>query len=106
MPMLIMRHSSDIRRSIDSQIDECTSDFVTIHIPSRLHAPPANRLRLDQPEQAIVDEQSDEDSSEQPGKDVGDLKRILILEDVPSESTRAGRDTEDQLGRDQRAPCE
>src|SRR5437870_3875022 len=73
---------------------------------STLHAPLANRPRFDGAEDHILDQESDHDDREEPGKDIRDLQLILVLVDEPAQSAGTRRNAKYQLRRDQRAPSE
>lgn len=68
---------------------------------STLHAPALDGQPLDVGEQQVFDQQTDEDHRRQPCKDFVGVQLVTILEDVPAQTTLAGRCAEDQFGGDQ-----
>src|SRR6266702_7050200 len=71
--------------------------------PLKLHPPTIDRALLDQPEQAVHGN-TDRDYCQQAGKDICNLKLILVLIDKPADPAGTGADPENQFGRDQGTP--
>src|SRR6187551_2138490 len=71
-----------------------------------LHAPFLQRLALDGLKDEVLDNEADNDDGQQAGEDSRDVEKVAVLEDEPAEAALSGRDAEDELGGDQRAPGE
>src|SRR5688572_2644626 len=74
--------------------------------PLRQHAPASNGAVFDRPEDHILDEQPEQDDGQQAGEHVRDQQLVLVLVDEPADASGTGTRAEEELGGNERAPCE